>query len=226
MFGLQHPLTCKPWTTLSNPCNKVRGKNIVKEVFMRPSFLRLPSFVCLNHGVVVMLHEHVNDYITRDGWMHTHRSNGVVFLENLFAFLFYSPRSKSSLVYIISWTPTQSFWLHLPLMHHTWTHLMSSMPPTQLTWYFLWGSSVLFTLENRCTSCYASHATYAAFLLGHHPVYLRKQACILLCHRHNLCDMSGGFSGQYSTIIVYHSIFKTLKPYGLIYIYIYIYIYI
>ena len=28
------------------------------------SFLRLPSFMRLNYGVVVMLHEHVNDYIT------------------------------------------------------------------------------------------------------------------------------------------------------------------
>ena len=36
-FGLQHPLTCNPSTTLSNPCNKERGKNIIKEVFL--SFL-------------------------------------------------------------------------------------------------------------------------------------------------------------------------------------------
>ena len=42
MFGLQHPLTCKPWTTLSNPCNKVRGKYVVKEFF-----LRLSACVCL-----------------------------------------------------------------------------------------------------------------------------------------------------------------------------------
>ena len=64
MFGLQHPLTCKPWTTLSNPCNKVGEVNI----FLK-SFLRLPSCVvysciCLWYCVVVMLHEHVNDYIT------------------------------------------------------------------------------------------------------------------------------------------------------------------
>ena len=31
MFGLQHPLTCNPWTTLSNPCNKVKGKYVVKK---------------------------------------------------------------------------------------------------------------------------------------------------------------------------------------------------
>ena len=30
--SVQHPLTCKPWTTLSNPCNKKRGKYICKEV--------------------------------------------------------------------------------------------------------------------------------------------------------------------------------------------------
>ena len=34
-----------PWATLSNPCNKVRGKYIWKEVFLRPSFLRFPSWV-------------------------------------------------------------------------------------------------------------------------------------------------------------------------------------
>ena len=31
MFDLQLPLTCKPWTTLSNPCNKVRGKILLKK---------------------------------------------------------------------------------------------------------------------------------------------------------------------------------------------------
>ena len=35
MFGLQLPLTCKPWTTLSNLANKVRGKYFYKEVFLR-----------------------------------------------------------------------------------------------------------------------------------------------------------------------------------------------
>ena len=60
IFGLQHPLTCNPWTTLSNPCNKVRGKNIVKEVF-----LRFPSCACLWCCVVVMLNDDVDDYITQ-----------------------------------------------------------------------------------------------------------------------------------------------------------------
>ena len=48
MFGLQHPLTCNPSTTLSNPCKKVRGKNIVNEVFLRlyhVSFIPAFSFL-------------------------------------------------------------------------------------------------------------------------------------------------------------------------------------
>ena len=35
MFGHQLPLTRKPWITFSNPCNKVKGKYFVKEVFLR-----------------------------------------------------------------------------------------------------------------------------------------------------------------------------------------------
>ena len=34
MFGLRHPLTCNPSTTLSNPCNKVKGEYFSKEVFL------------------------------------------------------------------------------------------------------------------------------------------------------------------------------------------------
>ena len=43
MFGLQLPLTCKPWKTLSNPCNKVRGKILLK----KSSFLHLCHCVFL-----------------------------------------------------------------------------------------------------------------------------------------------------------------------------------
>ena len=50
MFGLQLPLTVKPHTTLSNPCNKVRGKYFVKEVF-----LRLPSYVSLCRCVLIIV---------------------------------------------------------------------------------------------------------------------------------------------------------------------------
>ena len=35
MFGLQLPFTVKPHTTFSNPCNKIRGKYFIKEVFLR-----------------------------------------------------------------------------------------------------------------------------------------------------------------------------------------------
>ena len=41
MFGLPFPLTVKPHTTFSNPCNKVRGKYFYKEVFLRRLLLRL-----------------------------------------------------------------------------------------------------------------------------------------------------------------------------------------
>ena len=46
MFGLQHPLTCKPWTTLSNPCNKERVKYVVKEVLLA-SFITASLFLRL-----------------------------------------------------------------------------------------------------------------------------------------------------------------------------------
>ena len=51
----QHPLTCNPSTTLSNPCNKVRGEYFSKEVFlcfpscvfiMRRLFMRLSLMLC------------------------------------------------------------------------------------------------------------------------------------------------------------------------------------
>ena len=49
IFGIQLPLTCKPWVTFSNPYNKVRGTYIYKEVFARLLFI---ASVCI-------LHEHV-----------------------------------------------------------------------------------------------------------------------------------------------------------------------
>ena len=45
--------------TFRNLTNKVRGEYFSKEVF-----LRLPSFMRLNYGVVVMLHEYVYVYIS------------------------------------------------------------------------------------------------------------------------------------------------------------------
>ena len=82
MFGLQHPLTWKLWTTLSNPCNKVRGKYVVKEVFLRlPSFLHLncscvvyycvcyhclgmyPVYICMQHVMLFFLPSFLSSYL-------------------------------------------------------------------------------------------------------------------------------------------------------------------
>ena len=73
------------------------------------------------------------------------------FCETILIFMLRSIESKSSLVYIIFRTPTQSSWSHLPLTRCTWICLLFSMPPMQLMSYFRW-SIVLFTLGNRCTS--------------------------------------------------------------------------
>ena len=54
LFGLQLPLTVKRHTTVSNPCNKVRGKYFYKEVFLRLLFI---ASVCI-------LHEHVYENAT------------------------------------------------------------------------------------------------------------------------------------------------------------------
>ena len=57
-----------PWTTLSNPCNKVRGKNIVKEVFLRlypASFLPVSSScVFLRASLLLSRYDTANEYIT------------------------------------------------------------------------------------------------------------------------------------------------------------------
>ena len=68
MFGLQHPLTCKPSTTLSNTCNKVRGKYIWKEVFLRlypASFLPVSSScVFLRASLLLSCYDTANEYTT------------------------------------------------------------------------------------------------------------------------------------------------------------------
>ena len=46
MSDLQLPLTVKPHTTFSNPCNKVRDIYFVKEVFLRRLVLRLALLLC------------------------------------------------------------------------------------------------------------------------------------------------------------------------------------
>ena len=73
MFGLQLPLTRKPHTTFSNPCNKVRGKILLREsscvvyscvnhypcVWLIHCVGMYPAYIC------IFLHEHVYDNITR-----------------------------------------------------------------------------------------------------------------------------------------------------------------
>ena len=59
MFGLQLPLTRKPWVTFSNPCNKVRGTNI----FLKKSF-------CLYHcvdmyPVYIYIYMYISAWISR-----------------------------------------------------------------------------------------------------------------------------------------------------------------
>ena len=100
--------------------------------------------------------------------------------------------STSFLVYIISWMLTQSSWSHLPPTRCRWKRLLSSMPPTQLIQHIHWENTILFTLGNRCTFCYATHTLYAE------------------CQR--------DFSSQYSTLYVifysdflYSYFYKTLK---------------
>ena len=72
--------------------------------------------------------------------------------------------------------PCKSLWIHLLSTRCTWIRLLSSMPPTQFTWHFREGATCgLFTLGNRCISCYATHATYRRFC---------KDICILLTLGH------------------------------------------
>ena len=66
MFGLQLPLTVKPRTTFSNPCNKVRGKYLYKEVF-RASFITASVIHCVSMYPVyiyIFLHESADDNAT------------------------------------------------------------------------------------------------------------------------------------------------------------------
>ena len=124
---------------------------------------------------------------------HTFTASWVQFFyETSLKFCFFLPRWKSSLVYIIFQIPTRCSWSYLLPTHCMWTCLLSSMPPMQLTWRFLRENTcVQFTLWNRSMSCYTTHATYAAFLLGHlHPLYFKKHVHILQCYPHNLCSIS------------------------------------
>ena len=120
--------------------------------------------------------------------MQTHWGHRAVFQWNIFAFLL---GLKSFLVYIISWMLTQPPHSHTSCQCVAQGHA-SCLVCHPLLLHFHWGNSILFTLENWCTSCYATHTTCTAFPLRHHPVYFRKQIYILSCHPCNLCGMSKG----------------------------------
>ena len=68
MLGLQHPLTCKPSTTLSNPCNKVRGEYFSKEVFYASLSCVVSSLssscVFLRASLLLSRYDTANEYIT------------------------------------------------------------------------------------------------------------------------------------------------------------------
>ena len=101
---------------------------------------------------------------------------------------------ESFLVYPIFRMPTQSSWSHVPICimlgHASYLACHSRI----LRGIYAEECHVLFTLGNRWKSCHASLVTYAAFLLGHRPLYCRKQVEILLCHPLNLRGISTGIS--------------------------------
>ena len=94
---------------------------------------------------------------------------------NFSDFLFCSARIEIFWVYLIfmqilgDTPPTYILHMDMP---------PSCILPTQFTWHCCHGiTCVLFTLWDWCTSCYATHATDAAFTLRNNlcPVYFRKQ---------------------------------------------------
>ena len=104
----------------------------------------------------------------------------------------------SQLVILYFGSPRKFSWSHLQSATYG-LHVdtpPSSMLSSQFMPYFCWGIPILFTLGNRCTSCYATHA---AFPLGYlHPVYFRQQVHFLLC---NLCSISKSISNICNLII-------------------------
>ena len=70
MFDLQHPLTCKPWTTLSNPCNKVRGKYVVK----KSSCVFLPASLSLCRCELFYIYMWMYVDVNLHMWLYNRRS--------------------------------------------------------------------------------------------------------------------------------------------------------
>ena len=125
------------------------------------------------------------------------------FYETSLHFYFVLPKSKFSLVCAIFRTPTKSSWSHLlPMRSHGHASRQACHPCNLRSTSAEKKTCVLFILGSKGTSCYATHATHAAFPLGHlRPVYFRKQVHILLCHSRNLHDMSEESSGWHPTLL-------------------------
>ena len=95
--------------------------------------------------------------------MHTLKSTGAVLTWNLSAFLLRSAQVKSWLVYIIFWMSTRILMVIPPIYTFHVDTSPTGRPTMQFMQYFHWRTfSILFTLGNRCTSCYTTHATYVA----------------------------------------------------------------
>ena len=65
----------------------------------------------------------------------------------------------------------------LPPMHYMWTHFLLACRPYNLRYTSTEKTCILFTLENRCTSCYASRATCAAFPPAILPLFTLGNKC-------------------------------------------------
>ena len=110
MFGLQLPLTRKPWITFSNPCNKVRGTYIYKEVFAHPLLLCRYDAVDDNITVKGLFNwkemnlwlsfntntsgTHLHWQIQMHRWLRCSGTNAVI---NFRPIVFHGPTSKSQL---------------------------------------------------------------------------------------------------------------------------------
>ena len=86
------------------------------------------------------------------------------FCETSLPFCYVLSRLKYSLIYIIFSMPMQILMVTPPAYMLHVDMPPSSMPPMHLTWHYHWGTiCILFTLGNRCTFCYATHTTNAAY---------------------------------------------------------------
>ena len=150
---------------------------------------------------------------------HTHTHTQVTvqfFCEISLPFYFVLPGLKSSLIYVIFQIPNTILWIAPPtyVLH---MNTPPSMPPTQLTQNFCRGyMSVLFTLGNRCTSCWFSallaclpcnlHSTSAEEILVLFTLGNSSFSCYATHAIWVVCQK--GSSSQYSmhTVYIYHHV--------------------